>query len=109
MQLSASSIIGDRITNHKNEDLGEIEDLMIDTENGIVDYAVLSYGGILGMGNKLFAVPLEALSLNSEDKCFILDADKSYLENAPGFDKDNWPNTSDSEWRLTIRRFYHLP
>ncbi len=108
MQLSATSIIGDTVTNHRGEDLGRIEDLMIDTENAQVEYAVLSYGGVMGMGNKLFAVPLDALSLDEAEKCLILDADKQYLENAPGFDKDNWPDTADSEWQQSIRRFYHL-
>ena len=108
MHLSATSIIGDLVTNNDGDDLGKIEDLMVDTENGRVDYAVLSYGGIFGLGNKLFAVPMETLGLDPNEKCFILNAEKSYLENAPGFDKDNWPNTADEGWRNTIRNFYHL-
>lgn len=106
MHLSASSIIGDSVTNVSGEDLGKIEDLMVDTDTGSVKYAVLSFGGFLGMGDKLFAVPLETLTLNPAEKCFIMNATKERLETAPGFDKDNWPNTADPEWQRAINQYY---
>ena len=59
---------------------------------------MLSFGGFLGMGDKLFAVPWDALTLDEDRKCFVLDADKGKLENAPGFDKDNWPDMTDTLW-----------
>ena len=93
--LSASTLIGDRVVNLKGEDLGKIEDFMLDPEQGRVGYAVLSFGGFLGMGDKLFAVPMQALKLAREEKRFILDVDKERLKNAPGFDKNHWPDMSD--------------
>ncbi|MDX1524064.1 MAG: PRC-barrel domain-containing protein [Anaerolineae bacterium] len=104
--LSASTISGDNVKNSQGEDLGHIEDLMIDLASGRVSYAVLSFGGFLGMGNKLFAIPWQAFSLDAENKEFILNVSKEKLENAPGFDKDHWPNMADREWGSEIHRYY---
>lgn len=104
--LSATTLIGDRVRNVEGEDLGEIKELMIDINNGEIAYAVLSFGGFLGMGDKLFAVPWNALTLSTEEKKFIFNVPKEKLENAPGFDKDDWPNMADREWGATIYRYY---
>ena len=73
------------------EHLGRIEDLMIDLENGRVAYAVLSFGGFLGLGNKLFVVPCEALLVRPHEYAFALDVSKEILEKTEGFDKDDRP------------------
>lgn len=104
--LSASTLIGDPVVNRKGEDLGKIEDLMIDPEQGRVNYAVLSFGGFLGMGDKLFAVPMQALKLSREDKKFILDVDKERLKNAPGFDKNHWPDITDRSFGSKVYAYY---
>jgi len=88
--LAADTLTGDRVVNRKKEDLGTIEHLMIDVENGRVAYAVLSFGGFLGMGDKLFAIPWSALTVDTAEKQLILDVDKKLLERAPGFDKAHW-------------------
>lgn len=93
--LSASSLQGNQVVNLEGEDLGSIKDFMIDTETGRVVYAVLSFGGFLGLGDKLFAIPLESMRVDTENHRFMLDVPKERLENAPGFDKDNWPKTTD--------------
>ena len=104
--LSSSTLTGDDVVNAQGEDLGKIEDFMLDLENGRIRYAVLSFGGFLGMGDKLFAIPPEALRIDTENKRVILDVDKSRLENAPGFDKDNWPDTSDNDWQVEVYDYY---
>ena len=104
--LSATTIIGDDIKNAAGEDLGKLEDIMLDVSDGRISYAVITFGGFLGMGNKLFAVPWSALVLNADEKCFYLDIDKEQLENAPGFDKDHWPNMADHEWGRTVHDHY---
>ncbi len=104
--LSATTLIGDSVVNRKGEDLGKIEDLMIEPEQGRVSYAVLSFGGFLGVGDKLFAVPMQTLKLSREDKRFILDADKEKLKNAPGFDKNNWPDVSDRTFGSKVYSYY---
>ena len=108
MQLSASTIIGDSVRNGAGEDLGNIEDLMINIESGAVEYAVLSFGGFLGVGDKLFAVPLEAMQVDTEHHQFVLNESKDRLKNAPGFDKDHWPNHADPQWQRTVRDYYNL-
>ena len=104
--LSSSTISSDHVKNASGEDLGKIEDLMIDLDSGRVAYAVLSFGGFLKMGNKLFAVPWEALKVDTANKQFLMNVDKKVLENAPGFDKDNWPDMADPTFGARIYKHY---
>ena len=104
--ISAGSLMGNHVRNAAGESLGKIEEIMIDVNAGRIAYAVLSFGGFLGIGDKLFAVPWESLALDPTGKEFILDVDKSVLENAPGFDKDNWPDMADTTWGSEIHGHY---
>jgi len=104
--MAADTLEGDNVVNAQGEDLGEIKDIMIDVPSGRVAYAVLSFGGVLGMGDKLFAIPWHALQLDPENHCFILNVDKERLKNAPGFDKDHWPSMSDQRWATDIHAYY---
>jgi hypothetical protein len=99
-------VIGSNVINAQNEDLGKIEDLVLDAGAGRIAYAVLSFGGFLGMGDKYFAIPWNAFRFNLADKRAILNVDKKLLENAPGFDKDHWPNMADSIWGSSIYKHY---
>lgn len=92
--LSSSTLMHNDVVNLKGEGLGEIKDFMIDTENGRVVYAVLSFGGLWGLGDKLFALPMDALRVDTKNERFVTDLRKDQLENAPGFDKNNWPKTA---------------
>jgi sporulation protein YlmC with PRC-barrel domain len=104
--LSAKSLIGDKVVNTGGEDLGKLEEIMIDVRTGQVAYAVLSFGGFLGLGDKLFALPWTRLRVDEADKKIVVDMSKSLLENAPGFDKNNWPDLSDAGQRETIDSYY---
>ena len=104
--LSASTLAGDSVRNSAGEDLGKVDEIMIDVPSGKVAYAVLSFGGVLGIGNKLFAVPWNALKLDEDEKRFILDVDRQTLETAPGFDRDNWPDMADNTWATGVFRHY---
>ena len=110
--LTARTINGDKVINTAERTSGKIEDLMIDLENGRIAYAVLSFGGFLGLGNKLFAVPWEALTVRPHEHAFALDVSKEILEKAEGFDKDDWPvtceqlATSTREWLANIYTCY---
>jgi len=106
--LSATTIIGDEVRNLQGEDIGEIEELMINLEDGCIAYAVLSFGGLMGIGDKLFAVPWKALRIRPEEHAFVMDIQKDKLEKAPGFDKDNWPNMADVDWAKRIDSFYGI-
>jgi len=106
--LPATTMIGRKVVNPAGEQLGNLKELVIDLEDGRIAYAVLSFGGFLGKGDKLFAIPWEALMLDARDRTFILDVDKEVLKEAPGFDKDRWPDNAQYEagWLLDIYEYY---
>ncbi|OQW32264.1 MAG: hypothetical protein A4E19_19735 [Nitrospira sp. SG-bin1] len=105
----ATNLIGKHVTNLEGKDLGEIKDLVINWRSGgFVEYAVLSFGGFLGLGDKYFAVPWEIMTLSKDKEHFILNVKEERLKNAPGFDKDNWPDMSNREWALVVYQFYDL-
>ncbi len=96
--LTAKSIIDDKIINLEGEKLGEIKDIMLNMTTGHVEYVVLQSGGFLGIGEKLFAIPFHALELDAEKQVFVLNRPKDYIKNAPGFDKEHWPETNSKHW-----------
>lgn len=104
--LSANTLKGDKIRNHAGEELGHLEEVVLDTDSGHIAYAVLAAGGFLGLGDKFFAIPWEMVSVDTEKEELTLDLDKERLENAPGFDKDNWPGTSDRSYVDDVYRYY---
>ena len=104
--MGANTLVGNDVYNLKNEDLGDIKEIMLDMRTGRVSYAVLSFGGFLGMGEKLFAVPWNALTLDTQNKRFTLNVEKDRLESAPGFDQDSWPNMADPSWAKSIHDYY---
>src|SRR6202166_4401575 len=104
--MGADTLLGNDVYNPRDEKLGTIKEFMIDMGTGRINYAVLSYGGFLGMGDRLFAVPWQALKLDTSNKRFTLNATKEQLKNAPGFDKDHWPAMADSTWVTDVHNFY---
>lgn len=104
--LSAKSLIGTEVVNLHGEKLGKLEELMIDLDTGRVGYAVLSFGGILGFGDKLFAVPWGSLTVDQKHETIVMDAHKDLLAKAPGFDKNNWPKTPNGQWVHDVYRYY---
>lgn len=104
--MSASTLMNDKVYNTEGEDLGKIEEFMIDMESGCIAYAVLSFGGFLGLGDKLFAIPFHAMKLDEDKKYFILNVSKERLKTAQGFDKSNWPDMADPTWGTAIHEYY---
>lgn len=104
--MGADTLLGEKVVNAHDLELGDIREIMLDMQTGQVAYAVLAFGGFLGMGEKLFAVPWQALRLDTANKRFLLDVDKDRLKTAPGFDKDAWPDMADTQWASTIHSFY---
>jgi len=105
--LKASDLIGMNVQGTDGKKLGNIKDLVIDPEEGSIDYAVLEFGGFAGIGDKYFAVPWEALQLDQTNKKLSLDVHKKDLKSAPGFDKSNWPDLSLEQ--VDIYEFYEVP
>ncbi|MBZ0155660.1 MAG: PRC-barrel domain-containing protein [Alphaproteobacteria bacterium] len=104
--IRGSKFIGMDVKNRAGEDLGDIEDVMIDLTAGRIAYVVLSFGGFLGLGDKFFAVPPDVFEYSAVDDSLILNVDKNSLENAPGFDKENWPDMADRTWGAGIYSYY---
>lgn len=102
-----NEVIGVDVKNGANEDLGEIQEVMLDKLTGKVAYVVLESGTFLGMGGKLFALPWRSLSYDAANDCFRLNIDKERLKLAPGFDKDHWPDMADRTWGQNISTFYN--
>lgn len=106
--MAASSFEGETVVNRQGETLGEIEEIMLDVRSGRIAYAVLSAGGFLGVGEKYFAIPWRSFTMDTDNKRFILDADKEHLKNAPGFDKDHWPSMADQTWAGQVHTYYGI-
>jgi sporulation protein YlmC with PRC-barrel domain len=106
--MGADTLIGDHVHNLKNEHLGEIKEIMLDMRSGKIAYAVMSSGGVLSIGEKLFAVPWDALKLDTEHKRFTLDIDLERIKNAPGFDTENWPDMANPQWKNQIHTYYGM-
>jgi len=97
-----ASIIGAKVVNASKEDLGKIEDVVIDTRTSVVAYAILSFGGFLGLGDKHFAIPWRVLDFHAAEGYAVLKLDKERLKNAPGFKAGEWPDMSTKEWVNSI-------
>lgn len=107
--MAANTLDDEKVINKAGEDLGTVRHIMLDVRQGRIAYAVLSCGGFLGMGEKLFAIPWAALQLDVGNKCFILDVDKEVLKQASGFDKDHWPAMADAGWAEQVHSYYTVP
>ena len=106
--MAADTLTGNDVVNSAGEDLGKIKAIMLDVPSGQIAYAVLSFGGVMGFGKKLFATPWHVLKLDTDNKRFILDIDQERLKNAPGFDKDHWPSMADPQWAASIYSYYNV-
>ena len=104
--LTAKTLIGNRVKNAQGEALGKVEDLMLDLDAGRIAYAVVNYGGVMGVGSKLFAVPWNAFKLDTDDHTFVLEVKRDVLDSAEGFDKNNWPDAADRDWGRRTHEHY---
>ncbi|HJU23673.1 MAG TPA: PRC-barrel domain-containing protein, partial [Casimicrobiaceae bacterium] len=104
--IRASRLIGVDVTNPQGDDLGEIRDLLIDVHDGRIRYAVLDYGGMLNVGDNLFAVPITAFRPAADGSGFIVNIDNDKLEHAPSFNRDQWPDFNSSDYTSRVDRYY---
>ncbi len=104
--VKASSIIGTKVVNPKAENLGDIKEIVIDPSTGRVAYVVVSFGGFLSMGEKLFAIPFSSFEYNLVNNEYVLHVPKERLETAPGFDPGHWPSMSDEKWNRDVYKYY---
>lgn len=104
--IRVSELIGKDVRNAQGEDLGDIKDVIIDMNNGKVHYVVLSFGGFLGMGDKLFAYPMRVFKPTADKDDLILAVDKERLRKAPGFEDKSWPDWDRSDYRAQVDRYH---
>lgn len=108
---NAEDVVGMKVVNTQGEELGKIEEIVIHPR-GDVAYAVLSFGGTMGVGDKLFAIPWTVLQTHAteatrgDEKKLVLAVDKERLKNAPGFDKSKWPSMANPDWSKDIDAYY---
>jgi sporulation protein YlmC with PRC-barrel domain len=104
--VKASSIIGTKVINSEGESLGDIKEIVIDPHLGKVAYVVVSFGGFLGMGEKLFAIPFSSFEYNLTKNEYMLNIAKDRLTAAPCFDPDRWPSMADEQWHRRVYKYY---
>ncbi|MEX2535104.1 MAG: PRC-barrel domain-containing protein [Trueperaceae bacterium] len=104
--LSAGTLIGDKVTNSNDANLGNLKEIMLDVDSGRVAYAVLETGSLLGMGGKLLAIPFDRFRVDEQHHKLILDVAEETLKNAEGFDKNNWPDTTSPDFAQRIHTHY---
>lgn len=109
LALKSSSIVGTNVVNLDNQNVGKVEEVVIDVNTGQVAYLVLSFGGFLGVGEKLYAVPWKALHYDRQLEAYVLNVSRQQIENAPGFEKEVWPPLADEAWNRRIHDYYDIP
>jgi sporulation protein YlmC with PRC-barrel domain len=106
----ANEAVGMQVRNAGGDKLGKVEDIVIGLNRGDIRYVALSFGGFLGIGDKFFAVPWDAVMVHydadSKDFFVMFDVTKEQLKNAPGFDKDHWPDFANEQWAKEVGEFY---
>lgn len=104
----ASKLTGLNVRNTQGEKLGVVHDLVVNIDTGKLAYVAMSHGGVLGIGDKLFAVPYAELKFDhgKDEMFFVLDMAKEKLEAAPGFNQSDWPNFADPTWSEKVDSYY---
>jgi PRC-barrel domain len=107
-RMGAGKLIGNAAVNRDADSPGEVRRITLDVAAGRIGHAVRSFGGFIGVGNKLFAVPWAALRLDTDNKRFVLDMPKSRLETAPAFDTGHAPDMADDAWQRDLHAYHGL-
>jgi sporulation protein YlmC with PRC-barrel domain len=105
--MAAATLDGSKVMSSDGEHVGKISDIMLDVRSGRIGYAVLSEGGFLGMGTTLHAIPWNALTIDTDEKCFRVDISAQKIKDEPGFDKDHWPSMADVTWGSELHHYYN--
>lgn len=101
--IAAGEVQGTSVYNRAGEKLGSVEDIMIDKTSGRAEYAVLSFGGFLGLGTNEYPIPWEKLTYDTHIGGFIVDIDKRMLENAPVYaEGSRW---GESDWQRVDQHY----
>jgi osmotically-inducible protein OsmY len=106
--LKATDLIGMTVANDQSDKLGEVRDFVMELHSGRIVYFGLSAGGILGIGDKLIALPPRALSMSADQKSLRVSADRELLKRAPALQKGQWPTLADKNFLASVNGFQPL-
>ena len=104
--LGAKGLMSDKVFDMAGENVGRVEEFMVDLADGCIKYVVLSSGGFMGMRDRLFAVPWHAISVDTCDKRLAVNASKEKLDKAPGVEKDFWPDMGKEDFQAEMLAYY---
>ena len=104
--IGANQVQGTTVYNTSSEKLGSVADVMIDKESGRIAYAVLSFGGFLGIGDRYYPLPWEKLRYDTELGGYIVDVDRETLEGAPSYSDDAAASWNDDAWGRNVYAYY---
>ena len=107
--VKSTGIVGTRVLTLKFEDAGKVEEVAIDVHTGRIAYLVISFGGVLGIGEKLYAVPWKSVQYHRDLNAYLLNVTPEQIEHAPGFERETWPPLSDPAWNQRIHDYYNVP
>lgn len=105
--ISSERVEGTAVYNAAGDKLGTIDDLMIDKVSGQVRYAVMEFGGFLGMGTDRYPIPWNMLEYDTSQEGYVVPLDKAKLEGAPRYADDSVPDYDDT-YRGTVDKYYGL-
>lgn len=104
--ISSEKVEGTSVMNRQGEKLGSIESVMIEKRSGRVAYAVMSFGGFLGIGDQHHPVPWSSLTYDTNAGGYVIDADRARLQGAPAYKSSEAPNWSDRKWGQRVHQYY---
>jgi PRC-barrel domain len=107
--ISADKVEGTSVKNRKGDSLGSIDTVMIDKFSGKVAYAVMSFGGFLGIGDRYHPLPWDVLRYEPKESAYVVDIDKTTLEKAPSLARDEYATMQDRDWGERVYRYYNVP
>ena len=96
---------GDPVVNREGVELGVLEHVMLDVQGGRIAYAVVARGGVLGIGERLYAVPWQLVRRDAASCCFVVDIAPEALDAAPSFERRQWP-VMDSDWSERVHAHF---
>lgn len=103
--IASTKVTGTKVFSTDGDELGQIEHMMIGKRSGRVEYTVMSFGGFLGMNEKYFPIPWDALDYDTKRDGFVVNIDKDRLKDAPSITKDETP-TFDERFGRSVYGFY---
>ena len=104
--IASDKVEGTAVYNRQGERLGDVHNLMVDKYSGQVAYAVMSFGGFLGLGESYHPLPWKVLDYDTRQGGYVVDLDKEKLRGAPSYSRSETPDWSDRNWGTRVHDYY---